>query len=145
MAGLKVEIVRADALDEGAWAEWRAILADTPALNSPYFRPTFTQIAGAISPEAAVAVFTRDGRTVGFFPHQRRGGSIQPLAAPMNDYHGVIARDGTVQRLRVLSGHPLLVKAALDAVTRWRYTPTLLNGTPVEVIAPIEVNFVLSR
>jgi protein TonB len=58
---------------------------------------------------------------------------------------GVIARDGTVQRLRVLSGHPLLVKAALDAVTRWRYTPTLLNGTPVEVIAPIEVNFVLSR
>lgn len=107
MGGLKVEIVRADALDEGAWAEWRAILAETPALNSPYFRPSFARIAGAISPEAAVAVFTRDGRTVGFFPHQRRGGAIQPLAAPMNDYHGVIARDGeapTLEEVATLLG-----------------------------------------
>ncbi|GAA0622422.1 GNAT family N-acetyltransferase [Brevundimonas kwangchunensis] len=116
MAGLKVEIVRADALDEGAWAEWRAILADTPALNSPYFRPTFTQIAGAISPEAAVAVFTRDGRTVGFFPHQRRGGAIQPLAAPMNDYHGVIARDGEAPTLEEVA--TLLGGSRLN-VTAW--------------------------
>lgn len=58
---------------------------------------------------------------------------------------GVIARDGTVQQLRLLSGHPLLAQAALEAVARWRYTPTLLNGEPVEVIAPIEVNFLLSQ
>ena len=38
-----------------------------------------------------MALFQRGGRVVGFFPHQRRGGSIQPLAAPLNDYHGVIA------------------------------------------------------
>lgn len=58
---------------------------------------------------------------------------------------GIIAKDGTIQRLRLLNGHPLLAKAALDAVRQWRYRPTLLNGVPVEVIAPIDVRFVLSQ
>jgi periplasmic protein TonB len=58
---------------------------------------------------------------------------------------GVIAKDGTVQRLEVDSGNPLLVRAALDAVSKWVYKPTLLNGEPVEVIAPIDVIFTLSR
>lgn len=56
----------------------------------------------------------------------------------------IIAKDGTIQDLKVLSGHPLLVKAALDAVKQWRYQPTLLNGEPVEVITEIDVNFTLS-
>jgi protein TonB len=46
--------------------------------------------------------------------------------------------------LKVLSGHPLLVKAALDAVKQWRYQPTLLNGDPVEVVTEIDVNFTLA-
>jgi protein TonB len=58
---------------------------------------------------------------------------------------GVISTDGRVTHLRVLSGHPLLVRAALAAVSQWRYRPTLLNGQPVEVEAPITVNFRLSR
>lgn len=94
MTGLKVDIVGVDAMGETEWAQWRAMQAADPALDSPYFRPEFTQVAGRISPDAAVAVFSRGGRTVGFFPHQRRGGAMQPLAAPMNDYHGVIARPG---------------------------------------------------
>jgi protein TonB len=57
---------------------------------------------------------------------------------------GVIATDGTVQQLHVLSGHPLLVQSALDAVRQWVYRPTLLNGEPVEVEAPIDVNFTLA-
>jgi protein TonB len=56
---------------------------------------------------------------------------------------GVIAKDGTIQQLQVVSGHPLLVKAALDAVRQWIYRPTLLNGQAVEVIAPIDVIFTL--
>jgi protein TonB len=56
---------------------------------------------------------------------------------------GVIGEDGTVQQLQVLSGHPVLVKSAVDAVKQWLYRPTLLNGQPVPVTAPIEVNFVL--
>jgi len=57
----------------------------------------------------------------------------------------IISKDGTIQDLKVLSGHPLLVKAALDAVSRWRYQPTLLNGEPVEVVTEIDVNFTLSE
>ena len=57
----------------------------------------------------------------------------------------VISKDGTIQDLKVLSGHPLLVKAAIDAVSRWRYQPTLLNGEPVEVVTEIDVNFTLSE
>jgi periplasmic protein TonB len=56
----------------------------------------------------------------------------------------IISKDGTIQDLKVLSGHPLLVKAALDAVKQWRYQPTLLNGEPVEVVTEIDVNFTLS-
>ncbi len=116
MVELKVEIVKAEALDESAWAEWRAILADTPRLNSPYFRPTFAEVACGVSPNAAIAVFTRDGRIVGFFPHQRRGGAIQPLAAPMNDYHGVIARDGEAPTLEEVA---TLLGASRLNVTAW--------------------------
>ncbi len=58
---------------------------------------------------------------------------------------GVISREGAVQQLQVISGHPLLTKAAVDAVMQWTYRPTLLNGEPVEVVAPIEVNFTLNR
>lgn len=58
---------------------------------------------------------------------------------------GTIARDGTIQNLQVVSGHPLLVRAAVEAVSQWVYRPTLLNGQPVEVIAPIEVNFTLGQ
>ena len=109
MAPLKVEIVGIDALGEADWAEWRAMLAANPALASPYFRPEFARIAGGVSPQSAVAVFSRGGRTVGFFPHQRRGGAVQPLAAPMNDYHGVIAFPDAMLSLRRFH----------DRVTRW--------------------------
>jgi periplasmic protein TonB len=54
-----------------------------------------------------------------------------------------IRTDGRVEGLKVVSGHPLLVKAALEAVSRWRYQPTLLNGEPVEVVMELEVNFKL--
>jgi periplasmic protein TonB len=47
--------------------------------------------------------------------------------------------------LRVVSGHPLLVQSATDAVKQWRYQPTLLNGEPVEVVTQIDVNFTLSQ
>jgi periplasmic protein TonB len=58
---------------------------------------------------------------------------------------GVVAKDGTVQQIRVVSGPALLVEAALNAVRQWVYRPTMLNNKPVEVIAPIDVIFTLSR
>ena len=56
----------------------------------------------------------------------------------------IIARDGTIQKLEVGSGHPLLVPSALDAVKQWRYKPTLLNGEAVEVVTQIDVIFKLT-
>jgi len=57
--------------------------------------------------------------------------------------NAIIAKDGTVANLTVISGHPLLIASAVDAVKRWLYNPTLLNGDRVEVITTIDVNFVL--
>lgn len=56
----------------------------------------------------------------------------------------LIAQDGTIRNLQVAAGHPLLVRAAVDAVSQWRYRPTTLGGSPVEVITEILVNFALN-
>jgi protein TonB len=60
-------------------------------------------------------------------------------------FTAIIAKDGTIQNLTVISGHPMLMQAAAQAVRQWRYRPTLLNGDPVEVVAPIEVIFTLNQ
>jgi protein TonB len=57
--------------------------------------------------------------------------------------HAIIDKDGRVGELQVISGHPLLVQSALEAVKNWRYQPTQLNGDPVEVDTTITVSFVL--
>jgi protein TonB len=56
----------------------------------------------------------------------------------------VIDESGAVNRIKVLRSSPLLDAAAIDAVSRWRYTPTLLNGTPVAVLMTNSVNFTLN-
>jgi periplasmic protein TonB len=55
----------------------------------------------------------------------------------------IIGTNGSVQSLEVLSGSPILARAAVAAVRQWRYRPTLLNGRPVEVETYVTVNFVL--
>ena len=79
---------------------------------------------------------------------------VQPIYPPLArqtrisgtvKLHAIIGKDGTVQQLQMVSGHPLLVQAALDAVRQWRYQPTLLNGEPVEVDTEIDVIFSLAQ
>jgi protein TonB len=53
----------------------------------------------------------------------------------------ILARNGTVRALSITNGHPFLAKAALDAVSQWRYEPTLLNGHPTEIELVIDVTF----
>jgi protein TonB len=55
--------------------------------------------------------------------------------------HAIIAKDGAIEELSYVSGPPLLLKAAMDAVKQWRYRPTLLNNEPVEVETTIDVVF----
>jgi protein TonB len=59
--------------------------------------------------------------------------------------HAIIAEDGTIRSLEAVSGHPLLIAAALEAVRQRRYRPTLMNGDPVEVDTTITVFFRLHR
>jgi protein TonB len=77
---------------------------------------------------------------------------VQPLYPPMAKIariqgavvlHAMISREGTIENLQVVSGHSMLVPAAIDAVRQWRYRPYVLNGQPVEVDTQVTVNFVL--
>lgn len=70
-----------------------------------------------------------------------------PLAATLRGIQGVakfdilVGPDGRVKDVKLISGDPELVKPAADAIYQWTYKPVLLAGTPVEVIAEVEVNF----
>ena len=57
----------------------------------------------------------------------------------------IISRQGAIENLRMLSGHPMLVRSAIDAVSQWRYRPYILNGEPVEVETQITVTFSLDE
>jgi TonB family protein len=58
-------------------------------------------------------------------------------------FNATIGMDGRIENLQLVSGHPLLVSAAQEAVQQWVYKPTLLNGNPVRVITAIDVDFSL--
>lgn len=60
-------------------------------------------------------------------------------------FTAIIGKDGTIQNLQLISGHPLLVPSATEAVKQWVYQPTQLNGEAVEVVTQIDVNFTLSN
>jgi len=55
-----------------------------------------------------------------------------------------ISKEGAIEHLQVVSGPPLLIQAAVDAVKQWRYRPYILNGEPVEVETTVTVQFTLS-
>ena len=71
------------------------------------------------------------------YPHLAKISGVQGQV----QLHAIIARDGSIQSLNAISGHPLLVRAALEAVGQWRYRPYYLNGVAVEVDTFITVNF----
>ena len=76
---------------------------------------------------------------------------VYPALAKLSRIQGtvrfdtIIGLDGKITWLQVVSGHPLLIQAAQDAVKLWTYRPTLLNGAPVEVQTIIDVNFTLTK
>lgn len=76
---------------------------------------------------------------------------VYPPLARQAEIQGVVVleaevnKEGRVEILRVLTGHPLLLEAAIEAVKQWVYKPTLLNGEPVNVVTTINVNFALQK
>jgi protein TonB len=75
------------------------------------------------------------------YPSPARAARMQGIVR----IQAIITPEGIIKDLHVLSGPPLLVNAALEAVRQWRYQPTLLNGSAVEVITEIDVNFTFSQ
>jgi TonB family protein len=79
-------------------------------------------------------------QTVPTYPPLARQAHVQGMVVLDAD----ISKDGAIESLRVISGHPMLVPAAIDAVKQWRYKPYFVNASPVPVNSKIMVNFVLS-
>lgn len=94
MGTTRVDVVRTSELGVPEQDAWRGFTAGDPALAHPYFDLRYALIAGEFAPQAFVAVVHRGGSVHGFLPFQRRGGALQPLGAPLTDYHGVIAAPG---------------------------------------------------
>jgi TonB family protein len=80
-------------------------------------------------------------RVVPVYPQLARSARVQ---GPV-EFAAVIGKDGSIQNLTLVNGHPLLVKAAQDAVEQFRYKPTLLKGKPIEVSTTIIVRFILTH
>jgi protein TonB len=74
------------------------------------------------------------------FPPLARAARIQGAVR----LRATISKTGTIENLSIVSGHPMLVASAIEAVKKWRYRPYLLNGEPIEVETEINVNFLLS-
>lgn len=80
-------------------------------------------------------------RVVPVYPPLAKAARIQGTV----EFTAVISKEGTIENLQLVHGHPLLVQSARDAVLQWRYRPTLLNGQPVEVVTDIVVKFMLAQ
>lgn len=74
------------------------------------------------------------------YPPLARAARIQGVVL----LQAMIGKDGTIENLHVLSGHPMLAAAAIEAVRQWRYRPYILNGEPVEVETQVTVSFSLA-
>jgi periplasmic protein TonB len=105
--------------------------------------PTHTASVPTIAAPKRVRVST--GISEGLLSH--RVEPLYPLIAQRARIEGtvelkaVISKEGTIEGLQRINGHPLLVTAAMDAVKQWRYRPYMLNGEPLEVETVVVVNF----
>lgn len=101
-AAISVEVKQPAALSPGERRLWDGFRAAQPGYASPYFDLRYVLAASRAAPSCAVAVIKRAGQVIGFLPFQRRGGAIQPLGAPMTDYHGPLLAAGEVVSLEAM-------------------------------------------
>jgi CelD/BcsL family acetyltransferase involved in cellulose biosynthesis len=95
MAAMKITTVAANELTPEHLHQWSELQRAVPTLESPYFRPEFTQAVAAVRPDVEVAILQEDGRTTGYFPFQRgRWGIGRPVGGRLSDFHGVVSRTG---------------------------------------------------
>jgi protein TonB len=110
------------------------------AENGPALAPPKPAAPARIKQGGAVTAASIITQTRPAYPPLARQARIQGVVV----LHAIIDKEGKVAQLEVISGHPLLVQSALDAVKQWRYKPTQLNGDPVEVDTTIQVTFTMN-
>jgi TonB family protein len=103
----------------------------------PAAAPARVRVGGKIRPPLKL----RDVHPV--YPVSMRAGGVEGRVS----LEAIIGRDGNVQSARVVGGlvHPDLAQAAIEAVRQWKFEPTTLNGSPVEVVMNVAVNFELEK
>lgn len=104
-----------------------------PVVSVKPKRPTIQRVSAGVIAGMAIS------RSQPVYPSIARAAHVQGTV----ELHAIIAKDGTIQNLNVMSGPEMLRGAAVDAVKTWRYRPYLLNGEPTEVDTTITVNFTL--
>lgn len=129
--GLISDIARAAAQQTPPPAVEKPVVREPPAAPQ---QPTRIATGGAVQAAKLVK------RIIPVYPPLAKQARISGTVKLM----GIISREGRIINLQVISGHPLLIPSAVEAVRQWVYEPTLLNKQPVEVVAPIDVNFTLN-
>jgi TonB family protein len=120
-----------------AWA--RASASDGVYKEAANSAPANPVKSGRIRVSSEVQALRLIIRAAPQYPELARQARIQGTVR----MRAIVAKDGTVEQLDVISGPPMLVRAAIDAAKDWRYAPTVIGGNPVEVETIIEVNFSL--
>lgn len=110
------------------------VLSSTPAALPTKITPQRVRVSQGVTSGLLMKKVTPQ------YPPLARQARIQGAVV----LHAVIGKDGKVQNLQVVSGHPMLTQAAIQAVRQWQYKPYFLNGQPVEVDTSITVNFSLA-
>jgi len=111
-----------------------SILSSTPVAAPKIATPTRVRVSSGVSTGLLIR------KVPPTYPPLARQARIQGVVI----LQAQISKDGTIQNLQLISGHPMLAPAVIEAVKQWRYKPYLLNGEPVEVDTQVQVNFTLA-
>ena len=113
----------------------------TPVAPPGEARPKNQSARKPVSVGSILAEANLIRRVMPVYPPLARSARVQGAV----EFTALISKEGRIENLQLVHGHPLLVNAAKEAVLQWKYRPTTLNGEAVEVITDIVVNFTLAQ
>jgi periplasmic protein TonB len=111
-----------------------SILSATPTVAPKIATPQRVRVSSGVSTGMLVR------KVPPSYPPLARQARIQGTVV----LQATISKEGSIENLQLISGHPMLAPAAIEAVKQWKYKPYLLNGEPVEVETQVQVNFTLA-
>jgi periplasmic protein TonB len=111
-----------------------SILNSTPTVAPKIATPQRVRVSSGVSTGMLVR------KVPPSYPPLARQARIQGTVV----LQATISKEGSIENLQLISGHPMLAPAAIEAVKQWKYKPYLLNGEPVEVETQVQVNFTLA-